>query len=477
MAAITSAGLGSGIDVELLVSTLSDAERRPVESRLDLRETQIQSSLTAFGTLRGSINDLKKSLTGLTRERDVAVRQAVSSKPEVFTATANNTAVPASASVRVEQLAQAHKLVSSAGYADLDTAVGAGTLTLSVGDDSFSVTITGGVNNTLAGIRDAINEASDNPGVTASVLKVDDPDNPGEKISKLVLTANESGMSNALKVQVTDDADGNNTDDVGLSQLAYDPDALVEQMSELSEARDAQIYVDDFLVTSSTNVFENVIQGVTLNAVSADPGETYQLNVNVDKASVEKKLQDFVTAYNEFLTGFKFLTDFDPAENEAGLLTGDSTARTIMSQIQRTLGTVLSDGVDGMNSLSQIGIQIKKDGKGLLELDTAKLSSALNENFDAVGNLIAGTDGVLKSLDGTLDSFSGTGGLIANRNATYQNQLEDIAEQREALNLRIESVEKRLRQQFTAMDILVAQFKNTGDFITQQMESLKPSSK
>lgn len=477
MASITSAGLGSGIDVELLVSTLADAERRPVESRLNLRETQIQANLTAFNTLRGSINDLKSSLAGLTRLRDVATRQASSSKPEVFTATASSTAVPATANIRVEQLAQTHKLVSQAGFAGLDSAVGAGTLTIGVGDESFAVTITGGVNNTLAGIRDAINEAADNKGVKASILTVDDIDNPGEKISKLVLTANKSGSDSALTVQVTDDADGNNTDTVGLSRLAYDPDSMVTNMAELAQARDAQIYVDDFLVTSSTNVFENVIQGVTINAVSADPGETYQLNVSVDKSAVQKKLTDFVTAYNEFLTGFKFLTDYNAAEKEAGLLTGDSTARGILSQVQRTLGSVIGDAQEGFSSLGQIGVVLKKEGKGLLELDTSKLSSALNNNFDAVGNLIAGDEGVLASLDKQLDSFVKTGGVIASRNATFQSQLNDITEQRNALNLRVESVEKRLRAQFTAMDILVAQFKNTGDFITQQMESINPNSR
>jgi flagellar hook-associated protein 2 len=474
MAAITSAGLGSGIDIDLLVTTLANAERAPVENRLNLRETQVQASVTAFNSLRGSLNDLQSSLSGLTRLQDFSTRTASSSDTDVFTATATSSAVPASVDVRVEKLAQAHKLVSNSGFADLDTAVGAGTLAISVGSESFSVTITGGENNSLAGIRDAINEAEDNTGVTASILTVDDPGNPGEQYSKLVLTATNSGADSAIKVTVTD-VDLNDTDNVGLSQLAYDPDLLIANMTELTEAQDAEIYVDGFLTTNSTNVFEGVVQGVTLNILSADPGVTHQLSVAVDNSAVKSKLSDFVEAYNTFLEEYKFLTDYDSEENEAGLLTGDSTARSIMTRIQRTLGAIVEGGTANYTGLSRIGITLKEEGEGRLELDSSTLSSALNDDFDAVANLISGTEGIMTTLDSEIDAFVESGGILAARDATFKTQLEDIEEQREALELRISSVEERLRQQFTAMDIIVAQFKSTGDFITQQMDSINPA--
>ena len=472
MATITSAGTGSGIDVELLVEKLTAAEREPVENRLNLREVQIQAEVSAFNSLKGALKDLQSSLSGLSSTSNFAVRTATSSDEEIFTATASSAAVPGTTTIEVKNLASAHKLVSG-DYADGDAVVGQGELNISVGSDLFQVTIDSS-NSTLTGIRDAINDASDNTGVTASILTVDDALNPGETVSKLVLSSNNTGEDNAITLTVVGDLTGTDTDTDGLSNLVYDPDGTgTTNLTQLNPAEDALIEVDGFEASSSSNVFTGVVPGVTINAVSADDGTVYDLTVALDKSAVKSKIQGFVAAINTYDATYDYLTEVDIESKEAGLLTGDSAARGINSQIIRALSGLVSEGTGDYTTLASIGISI--DREGVYQLDTDLLDEALNADFDAVAELVAGENGIISQLDDNLESFLQSGGLLASRNTTLEAQLDDIDDQRADLDIRIDSVEKRLRQQFTNMDIIVAQFNSTGDFLTQQLEAIAPS--
>lgn len=471
MAAITATGSGSGIDIELLVEKLTQAEREPVENRLNLRQVQIEADVSAFKTFKTALSDLKASLSGLTSLSSFAVRSATSSNEDIFTASASSAAVPGTTSIMVKELASAHKLVSG-DFADGDSAVGQGDLTISVGSDSFSLLIDSS-NNTLSGIRDAINDASDNTGVTASILTVDDPMTPGSTVSKLVLTSDNTGEDNAITVTVANDADADDTDNVGLSQLVYDTVGGTTNLTQLTEANDALIEVDGFEASSSTNTFTGVLPGVTINAASVDTDTAYTLTVGLDKSAVKEKLNELVKGLNAYKTTYDFLTEVDLDSKESGLLTGDSTARTINNQINSSISSVVSEGTDIYSTLASIGIERTREGD--FELNDDVLDEALNTNFDEVAELIAGDNGIAGQLEDKLDSFLQSGGIISSVNNTFDSQLTDIQEQREALDRRIDSVEKRLRQQFTNMDIIVAQFNNTGDFLTQQLDAIAPS--
>ncbi len=469
MATIQVGGLGSGIDVDLLVKTLTAAEEAPVKSRLDLKEIQLQADISAYSSLKGALSSFQSALSGLTSLKDFSSRTATSSQDSVFTADASNAAVPSSTDIEVLALASAQKM-NSGDYADSAAIVGAGDLTIGVGAESFSVTISGGDNNSLIGIRDAINDAADNKGVTASILTVDDPLNAGQTVSKLVLTSDKTGEDNGFTVTVTGDADGNDTDDVGLSAL------INANLNSLDLAVDASIKVDGFTASSATNVFIGVISGVTLTAVSADPGNIHDLNVASDIADVKDKISSFVDAFNAFNQTYEFLTAVDLEKKEAGLLTGDVTARSVELQMRRALQTVTGDAAnDTYTSLARIGITVGEEGE--LKLDSTVLSKALDEEFDEVANLIAGDDGVAKNMDVVLNQFLKSGGVIPTRETTFKAQLVDITEQRAALADRLTSVEERLRRQFSVMDAIVAQFNSTGDFIKQQFDALNNANK
>jgi flagellar hook-associated protein 2 len=174
MATITAAGTGSGIDIENIITKLVEAESVPAQKRLSLREMEIQADISAFGSLKGTLTDFRKALANLSSLQNLAARAATSSNPDSFTVSANSSASIGRSQIEIVNLASAHKMVSSANFSGPTAAVGAGTLNIAVGSESFDVTIVGGQNNTLAGIRDAINNAQSNPGVTASILTVSD---------------------------------------------------------------------------------------------------------------------------------------------------------------------------------------------------------------------------------------------------------------------------------------------------------------
>lgn len=467
MATITAAGTGSGLDIENIITKLVEAESVPVQERLALRETEIQAEISAFGSLKSALSDFRKSLANLSSLQGLAARAAKSSNESSFTVSASNTASVGSSQIEVVNLASAHKLISTANFASPDAAVGAGRLTISVGSASFDVDIIGGENNTLAGIRDAINEKVDNSGVTASILTVSD--GMGGTVSKLVLSADETGAANAISVAVTGDSDTNDLDNSGLSAF------LNANMDQAGDPLDALIRVDGYDVTSSDNVLEDAIQGVTITLLEANPGVEETLDVSINKSAIKENLTLFVENFNALADTLNFLTDYDAETKEAGLLTGDSTVRSIENLLRRTITNAVSELGGTFNSLASIGITTQRDGS--LKLDSAKLDKALNGNFDEVAELLGGENGIAKKLDGTLNNILKTGGMISTRNNTFLEQLKDIDSQREKLEMRMTSLEERLRAQYSAMDLIVANLNSTGDYITQQMESISQITK
>ena len=469
MASITAAGTGSGLDIEKIITTLTEAERAPAEMRLKNREIEVQADISAYGALKGAVKDFQTSLSGLSSLTQLAARAAKSSHESLFTATASSGAAVGNTSVRVLNLASNHKLVSTANFASSTAAVGAGTLTLNLGSNSFNVNIVGGQNNTLAGIRDAINSASDNPGITASILTVSD--GGGGTVSKLVLTADETGADNFISVSVAGDSDGNNTDNVGLSSFVFNTDQT-GNMSQKTQALDATIEIDgEFQVTSTTNTFKDAIQGVTINLTGADPATTATLSVSLDQTAIRERLTKFVDAFNVLGDTLNFLTDYDPETKKAGLLTGDFAARTIETQIRRTISGVVEGLGSSFNTLASIGITTQRDGS--LALDQEKLGDALLNNFDDVAEMLAGEEGIAKTLDDKLEVFLRSDGIIASRNESFLKQVQEIDEQRVKLNMRMESYEERIRLQYTNLDILVGQLQSTGSFVTQQLDIIK----
>ena len=425
-----------------------------METRIGQQEARAQSKLSAFGSLKSALADFRDKLEIMQDQEKFLARKATSSNEDVFTVSAATNALPASYSLEVVQLAQAQKLTSGA-FADSDAVVGTGTLTIGVGVVTADIEITA-ENNTLAGIRDAINGAADNPGIAASIVNADSG-------SYLILTSEETGAAQTMTITQTG-GDG------GLAALEYDPVNGLASLTESIAAQDAMIRIDGFDVMSDTNTFDGAVQGVSISVIAATGGATEQLRVENDPDEVKDLVSDFVESYNALIELFDNITAYD-AENEIGApLLGDSTVRGIRDQIRRQL----SEAVDGLeapfSTLAEVGVEIQLDGK--LEIDDTKLSTILNDDFVKFGQLFSNEDGFATRLYDLAEGYLTTGGIIETRTKGLETTIESLDDERVALGERLSALETRLLRQFNALDSLLAQLTSTSNFLTQQLGNL-----
>lgn len=448
MASISSAGIGTGLDINSIVSQLVAAERAPVKSRLDTKEANLQAELSAFGTLKSSLSTFQDALKGLTDLK--AGRTAGSSDGDILGVSADDGAALGTYGISVSQLASAQSLASES-FPDSTSALGTGTLTLQVGSgDAATITIDS-TNNSLEGIAAAINEAD--AGVSATIVN----DGSGDR---LVLNSLDTGAANTISLTVADD-DGNDTDASGLSAIAS------ANLTETVAAEDAHFTVNGIAITSASNDNDSAIQGLTLNLEDVSSGTPVTVTVDADKAAVTGALQTLVDAYNKFNDLAKQLTAYDPNTRQAGILLGDSTLRTVAVSLQNALISTVAGAPANYDNLVDIGITTDSNGK--MQLDGDALNKALDSDFGAVvGTLNQAASG----LDDTVGSLVQSGGLFDSRTGSIQDQLDDIGDQRTDLDNRMTQLQQTLMAQYTAMDTLVAQLQSTSNYLTQQLANL-----
>lgn len=450
--AVSASGIGSGIDILGLVSQLVDATRTGPETLLNSRETELNSQVSAIGSLKSEISTFQDSLANLTSASNFIVYANSSSNEDVATVESDSTATPGSYEITVTQLAEAHKL-STASFADSDTTeVGTGNLTIAnANGDSFALNFAGGGDNTLNSIRNAINDAGDNFGVTASIITIDDGLGLGGTVNKLILTANDTGEDNALTF----------TADASLSAL--DSTNLVS----LNDAENAIIEIDDpsNKVISASNTIVNAITGIDITV--SELGTT-TIGLSQDQDGIVKNVQNFVDAYNQLQSKFNTLSTYNGGD--PGPLFSDSTTRSLKSQIAGIISDAVPSVSSSFNSLSALGITTNKFGK--LELDDENLKKALDNDFDSVSNVFTASDGITKRLDDSLEEYTKFAGLFDTKRDSLNTRLSLIADSRERLDYRLGKMEARLTAQFIAMDGLVASLNSTGSFLTQQLSNL-----
>jgi flagellar hook-associated protein 2 len=381
--ALASPGLGSGLDVNSIVSKLMEVEQRPLAA-LDTKEARYQAQLTAFGSLKGALTALQgtmQNLSAATRFQGVTAKAA---DPAIFTATAAATAAAGTYTVSVANVAQSHVLAAG-GVADMHTASSTGTLTLQVGSGAAVQVTLDASNNTLAGLRDAINAAQ--AGVTATIV------NDGSASPyRLVLTAEATGAANTIQV----------TNNLTAGEL-HD---AVAASGQVRPPLDAALTVNGVPVTSATNTVTDAVAGVTLNLLK-DGATTF--TVSRDTAAVQAAVASFVKAYNDVNTTVASLTAYNPATKQAGALLGDATVRHIQTRLRSTLTQALSDTGGSLTVLSQAGVSFQKDGS--LALDSAKLTAAINDHFPDLASLFSvqgrSTDALMSFVSSTSATQTG----------------------------------------------------------------------
>lgn len=477
---ISSTGVGSGLDVNGIVSKLMTAEAAP-QDLLKSQESAVKTQLSAYGQFSSALSALQTAIKNISTASKFNQQALTSADTSVFTATSSGSSSISSYNIAVSQLAQSQKLATN-GYTNTTDVVGMGTLTLSFpGNTSktdVAITIDSS-NNTLTGIRDAVNLSG--ASVTASIV------NDGTT-NRLVFTSKDTGTINAMKITVAGDA--------GLSALAYDP-AGTKNLTELQPAKDAKLNVDGIDIVKPSNTISDALDGVTLNLLKVSPTTTTTdsggvttttynkigLNVATDNSKVKDALQAFVDAYNKFNTTVKALTKFDSTgttkgtvSSSNGPLIGDATVRSVTTQIKGVLTSMVNTGGTTQSSLSQVGIAFQADGT--LALDSTKLNTAINSNFNTVSALFVTTGsgtsavkGIAAQLDAKLTSYLASDGILQAKTDGYNTTIKQMDNKISDWDTRLAALQKRYLATYSALDIQLTNMSTMKDQITQETAS------
>lgn len=447
-------GTGSGLDINSLVTQLVTAEMQPDNARIARQTQRVATNLSANSQLKGAMSTFQTALNSLKAQTDFQVKSSVSGDDKVFTASAGSNAAAGVYQVQVQSLAQSQQLISKQFTGNGAGTVGTGTLGLTLGDKTFSLAIDS-THSSLTAIRDAINNASDNPGISATIVR-------GTDTAQLVLSSTVTGAANVIKVTATSED--------GLAQLVYDP-TNTSNYTQLQAAQDATIKLAGVTFTSNRNTVTDAIDGVTLNLLEADPDTPIALTITNDDNAVTNRIQSFVSAYNTLQSVITSLGSYDAASQKAGPLFGDGLLSSISSQIRRTLTSSVPSATGQYNSLASLGISTNRDGT--LALDTTKLSTALKTNLNAVSVVFGASDGVAASLSKFVTAQLAPNSGIDARNKTLATQQKQITTDQARIAARKQQITDRYTAQFTAMDAALAKMQQTSTFLTQQFAALK----
>lgn len=467
---IQSLGVGSGLALDDLVQQLLTAERQPKEERLNAKEERIEAEISGLGQIKSKLSDFKDAVDELRSDNGINGREPTITNPsednDVLSADASNSALRGSYEVIVEQLAAGSRITTDAGAftssSDPVLSSGTGSLTFDVGgSESFTVDVTAGMS--LTALREKINSADDNFGVTANIIDTGTGAGP-----RLVFSSSETGDGNDLVIT-------NDTGAAELDRLSTTGGTNNISAANIESARNAIAYIDGIEVQSSSNEFDNTIQNVSFEVNKVSPKDAAgdflatKLSIGYDKEGLDKKIRDFVDNYNALVDEIKTLTRYGESElEEDGALAGDSLLRGIQSGLASIVGDSVSSSALG--GLFQIGIEFDDDGK--LEIGSTdfglgsgedRLEDALEDSFDEIAKLFTDPDeGIATRLYEFSKEYTSYSGLISLRERAAKDDREDLYDQRETLELRMLNYEEILRDKYLNLDQTVAQLNQTG---------------
>ncbi|XQW85815.1 flagellar filament capping protein FliD [Thalassotalea piscium] len=450
---VTSAGIGSGLDLEGIITAYINAEAVPSELRLQNKEERLGTELSGVGQFKSALSNFESVLKKLSDTEDFN-KQITESSSSAVDVTTNGYASNGSFAIEVEQLAQGSRRQSTAFASSTDT-VGTGTLTFTAGSDTFDVDIDGA--DDLSAIRDKINEQSGNFGVTANIINV-------QSGSYLVFNSSSTGDTNNLTIS---------TSDASLDAISTNTTQGTDDI-----AKSARAYVDGNLIEQDTNEFKNIIEDVTFTAKSENMGSPAIITISQDEENGSTLINEFVDAYNSLRSTLDVL-----GNAESGALAFDANVRQVKSQLTSIVTDTVS-GLSGSNtSLSDIGITIDKTGLlevnpagiGTMKSGTEKLEEALKFNLEEVGEIFASSDGVVSNLSTLIESYNGSSGTLTIRNTALNKEYSGIKDEYTALETKLRDYEDRLRSQFSYLDSTVASYNATGSWLTATLESMQPS--
>lgn len=463
--------ISGGLDVQSIVDSLISVEGQPI-TRLQQQTKSYQDKISAYQAFNTRLLALKTSLENLMfYGEDVplnipsgfadrfskslfALRTAASSDETVVTAASGKGAATGDFSVTVSRLAKANSFASNNFSSDTAASTKTGTIVIQKGTEG-AVTITvDGTNNTLQGIRNAINNA--NAGFTAAIV------NDGSSTPyRLVLTSDDTGSANALTITPS------LTEGTG-SDLAF---------TQTTPADNAAVRINGVDVTSASNTITNAVEGITFN-LKAESG-TAVVNVVRDVDSIVSGIKEFVAKYNDVRTYINSQSRYDAGKKAAGILAGDFTLRQAQEALSSALAQSISSDGYSLSVLSQIGIKVGNDST--LTVDEAKLKDSLSANFMGTAHLLladaADVQGRTVSLVPNLQSrlsylTDSIDGPVFHATDAIQQNIRRINEQIEQMQARLDARREVLIAQYTQADQALRQLSVLQTSLSSQLNTL-----
>lgn len=458
MASISSAGIGSGLDVNSIVTQLMAIERQPLTA-LQTKQTSIQTTVSEYGKVKSAISTLRDAASKLSGSSLWGQTVSTSSNAAAVTSTTNGS-VAGTYSVAVQSLASV-QTVATGVYPTTTVNPGTGVLHVDMGawgagqtsftgkSPAVSADISIAATDTLTDVRDKINAAG--VGVTALVMT----DSSG---SRLLMRSNVSGAQNGFRTS-------------GIAGLGFDPAGGAAGMTQTQAAADAKATVNGLPVTSTTNAFVNIVDGLslTLNAVTTAP---VNVEVAADKENIKKALSAFADAYSAVNKLITTDTKYDPTTKKGGPLLADSAVSAMQTRLRSMVGDVC--GASSVFArLSDVGLQLQTDGS--MKVDATRVDSALvnltelKKAFSNSDVLVPANDGFGKKFRLLNDTFLSADGSLASRTDGLGTQLTRNQKSQDDLTVRLAGIEKRMRAQYNALDARMAQLTGASSLVSQQI--------
>ncbi|MBU2069571.1 MAG: flagellar filament capping protein FliD [Gammaproteobacteria bacterium] len=459
MAIITSAGVGSGLDLESIIQATVNAEDLPRVKRFQDTQKRLTVELSGLGAVKSSLSAFQDIIKKLADPDNFSKRTNTITQPasgDVISVSSNATATPGNFNIKVNQLASGSRATTNAAFAaptDVVSASG-GKLTVSAGSKTFDVDIAAGA--TLEEVRAAINNSADNFGVSVNIINT----GGATPEAKLVVTSNVTGAGNDLTIT----SDTAELDSVSTAAFGGGAGGLAIAVAD--QAKDAIIEVDGIAITNATNVFKDAVQDLTITATKVSEGtETAKLTVDYDKTGVEDLIESFIEAYNNAVGTIDYHTKVGSS------LYGDSAMRGLKNQLTNTLSTLVS-GAGGFETLFDVGIGLTKEGTLEKSSLVRSINEALTSNYADVGTLFSGANGVAKAFESLLEIQLESEGSFKFREDSLNKSLKQLENDQASHDYRMTQLEAGLRAKYANLDVLIAQLQSTGSYITQQLASL-----
>ncbi|MFA7383740.1 MAG: flagellar filament capping protein FliD [Desulfurivibrionaceae bacterium] len=445
---ISTLGVGSGLELQSILEQLKEVDQQVItrkESEVDALAVQ----LNEFTVVNNKLLTMKSSALNLSLSSSFLSRSSTSSSESVLTATVADGVTAQSPSVTVDRVA-AKSTWMTGGNASDTTVINPTeeNVTVAYTMDGKDVTVTVPPGTTLAGLADLLNEGTNNPGVTASIINDGSSPNP----YKLVLKANATGSESEIDITT--------------------PWMDIAQHGATGEALNAKVTIDGVSYQRQSNTISDVLSGITMNLKGTGMSTVSVVN---NDASVKEMIVGFVAAYNDAVQEIAKNTAYDEETKDFGIL-----ARTTMRDLPYALQDLMTSNVTAdseglVTTLFDLGLEFDRDGS--ITIDETVLSAAISEAPDSVAAFFLGDDdqeitGMADKVNDYLRELTSGSGQVAAEKTAAQTRIDDLELRIEAETERLDRRYEVLTKQFVELDSYMSQMKSMGSYLTGQFDSL-----